>query len=296
MKYTLPALLVFFLAACGSGDPGTASDLLSDSLLNRNEARISDKQVIEIITSIPNPVEMSSLLQKCGVIYSNDLLNPAGNISKYNTNYKKALNLGTYGTDLVHMNIFDRTTSSLEYLNNIKDLAGDLKVGQFFDHETLTRLSENSKNVDSILFITNSGFDRMSNFLQEQNRTSVSVLIGIGTWVESLYLATNIEKATNKDEVFNRIGEQKEVLDMIIIMLSAFADNEEFKDLMEDIRALKIIFDKVKISYTYAEPTMKEIDGVLVIVDNSTSSVAISEEIFNEISTKISAIRTKIIN
>jgi len=296
MRYFIPVLLIAFIASCGSGDPSKAGDLLNDSILNRTDQRISDRQIIEIITSIPNPVELSSLLQQCGVIYSADLLNPAGNISKYSTNYKKALNLGTYGTDLVHMNIFDRTTSSLQYLNNIKDLAGDLRVSQFFDHETLSRLSENSKNVDSILYITNSGFDRMSSFLQEQNRTSISVLIGIGTWIESLYLATNIEKASNKKAVYGRVGEQKEVLDLIIIMLSAYSDTEEFQELLADFRELKSHFDKVKIVYTYAEPTMKEIDGMLVIVDNSTSSVEISEEIFEDIAAQVSSIRSKIIN
>jgi len=285
----------FQMSSCSSNQREKATDLLSDSTVAET-VRMSDQMVGEMITSIPNPVELSSLLQRSGVVYSQEILNPASNISRYNTNFKKALNTGIYGTDLVYMNIYDRTVSTLSYLKNVKDLANDLRVGQFFDHETLSRLSESSRNIDSVLFITNSGFDKMSRYLIEQKRSNIAVLVSYGTWIESLYIATKVKTVPpNKENIYRRIGEQKIVLDNMILLLHNYRSEPNFKELIDDLFELKKEFDKVKITYVYAEPTMKEVDGMLVVVDNSSSHVIITDEIVQGISAQIEKIRTKII-
>jgi hypothetical protein len=293
----LIALIAILFAGCNSGGREEAADLLPTDADIKGQASLSDDMIGEMITSIPNPVEMSSLLQRSGVVYSQELLNPVNNISTYNTNFKKALNLGVYGTDLVYMNIYDRTVATLQYLRNVKDLAGDLRVGQFFDYETLNRLSESSRNIDSVLFITNSGFDKMSRYLISQNRSNVSVLVSYGTWIESLYIATNVQTVPpNKDIIYRRIGEQKIVLDNMTLLINNFRKDPNFTELFEDLLILKKAFDKVAIAYIYAEPTIKEVDGNIVIQDNSRSEVHITQENVEEISQKVAEIRKKIIS
>ena len=289
------ATTTLLFSSCG-GNKKNASDLMADSLLNADTTGISDKDILTIITTIPNPVEMSSLLQQSRVKYSSTLLNPADNISKYSTNFKKGLNMGVYGTDLVHMNIYDRTTSALQYLNSIQSIAKDLGVEKFFDAETLNRLSENSKNTDSVLFITSSGFDRMNQFLQQNNRTSISVLIGFGTWIESLYLSTNCENLGDKQKLYERVGDQKYVLDNIVMMLDKYKEDQTFKSLYDDIQNLKKQFDKIQIVIEYAAPTTEIVNGMPVTTDNSKSTVKMSDEVFKQIGAEVKAIRTKIIS
>jgi len=275
-----------------SHKPTTDDDIIDTT----GKPIVSDGTVAEIISSVQNPVEMSSLLQKSGVIFAQDLLNKTENNSKYTTNIKKALNLGVYGTDLVHMNIYGKTVSSLLYLKNIQDLANDLKIGQFFDYETLNRLSQNDKNTDSVLYITSSGFDRMSSFLIQEKRSNIAVLISYGTWMETLYLATNIEKVSNKQAVYNRIGEQKKVMDNIVLLLKSYENLADYKEIYFDAIALKKEFDKVTISYNYQPPTTKEVNGSLVIVDNSTSTININEEIIENIKKQVKIIRDKLVS
>lgn len=289
------AISISILSSCG-GDKKNASDLMADSLLKTDSTGISDKDILTIITTIPNPVSMSSLLQKSKVKYSSTLLNPSTNLSKYTTNFKKGLNMGIYGTDLVHMNIYDRTTSALQYLNSIQSLAKDLGVEKFFDTETLNRLSENSKNTDSVLFITSRGFDRMNQFLQENNRTSISVLIGLGTWIESLYLSTNCESFGDKKMLYERVGDQKYVLDNILMILDKYKADKTFKDLYTDMDLLKKQFDKVQIEIQYAPPTTEIVDGMPVTIDNSKSTVKMTDELFKEIGKVVKDVRTKIIS
>lgn len=294
-KLIFCVLLVFAITSgcggCGEGSSNGGDDDTTSVV----KKKVSKDMIFGYITSIPNPVEMSSLLQKSGVVYSQELLNPSTNIRNYNTTVQKALNLGVYGTDLVHMNIYDRTVSSVLYLKNIKDLANDLKIGQFFDYETLQRLAENSKNVDSVLYITSTGFDRMNKFLINDDRGEVSVLLGYGTWIESLYLATNVQRMENKEDVYNRLGGQQKVMENMLILLEAYKDNESFKPLLVDAYKLKTQFERVKIVYNYVEPTRKEVNGTLVIIDNSTETVDINDEIVKGIKEQVAIIRNKLI-
>lgn len=294
--FFLPLLLVFLISGCNQGQKQEATDLLSDTLVEA-AVRLDDSMVGEMISSIPNPVEMSSLLQKSGIVYTQELLNPVSNINNYNTNFKKALNLGVYGTDLVYMNIYDRTIATLKYLGNVRDLASDLRVAQFFDYQTLNRLSESSRSIDSVLFITNSGFDSMSDYLIKQDRSNISVLISYGTWIQSMYIASNVQTVPPKSSVIHqRIGEQKMVLDNMLLLLYTYRQDPNFQDLINDLMVLKKEFENVKISYVYAEPTMQEVDGMIVVVDNSRSEVVISDETLANISRIVKEIRDKIIS
>lgn len=297
-KTTLVILLLIlgqFISGCQQGQRQEATDLLSDSF-QEGDLRLNNAMIAEIISSVPNPVEITSTLQKSGVIYSQDLLNPAGNISNYNTNFQRALNLGVYGTDLIYMNIYDRTVATIRYLSNIRELAGDLRVEQFFDYSTLNRLSESSKNVDSVLFITNTGFDKMSRYLIDQERSNIAILISAGTWIESLYILTHAQTTADNREIINkRIGEQKKVLDNLLLLMNSYGQNSSFEELIEDLMTVKNEFDNVIITYQYAEPSVKETDGILVVVDNSRSRVEISNETIKNITDAIAEVRNKII-
>lgn len=288
--------LVVLASGCKQTQREEATDLLSDSLIT-DAKRLDDSVIGEMISSVPNPVEMSSLLQRSGVVYSQELLNPAGNINNYNTNFKRALNLGVYGTDLVYMNIYDRSIATLRYLSNVRDLAADLRVEQFFDYTTLNRLSESSRNIDSVLFITNSGFDNMSRYLIDQGRGNLAVLISYGTWIQSLYIATHVQTIPpNRENINIRVGEQKKVLDNIILLLNTYRHDANIAGLIEDLMRLKREFDRVDITYVYREPTIEEIDGMVVLVDNSRSEVVITDEVFQSIAQVVSEIRNRIIN
>src|SRR5436189_2155046 len=80
--------------------------------------KISDQAIGEIIKSIPSPLEISMMIKDSGTDYDNKILNSDDNSSKYNSNFKRALNLGIYGTDLGYINIYDKGTDALSYLSS----------------------------------------------------------------------------------------------------------------------------------------------------------------------------------
>jgi len=136
----------------------------------------------------------------------------------------------------------------------------------------------------------------MNDYLAKQKRDNISTLMLIGGWIESMHLATNIGKNEKNQELIKRVGEQKVALDQISILINAFKGNAEFDHLINDINELKSIYDQIKISYEYHEPVTKEVNGMLVVEDNSTSQVEITEEQFFKIADKIAALRSKFIN
>jgi hypothetical protein len=238
------------------------------------------------------------LLKESGKKYNINFLNPADNSSKYNSNYKKALNLGIYGTDLGYTNIYEQNNDGIKYMASIKDLANGLSIGQFFDIETIGRLATNSKNLDSLLLITTQNFNTINTYLQSQGRSNLSVLFLTGGWLEALHIIGNTA-ISNPDskELRETIGSQKIILENIVLLLTFYKDSDQnMANLLQDMEELKAAYDKVNITYTYKESTFEIVDGVMVIKDNSTSTIDITNEDIDRIRTITASIRSKIIS
>ena len=116
------------LSACGKSKKPDEQAFLN-SLDSAKKGPSIDEEVIgSILQQIPSPLEISVLLKESGTKYSSGLLNSPDNLSKYNSNYKKALNLGVYGTDLGYTNIYQQNQDGIKFLASIKQLANELKI------------------------------------------------------------------------------------------------------------------------------------------------------------------------
>lgn len=299
MKLVKLGLLIAILTACGSGKKTDEQAFLEslDSAKSQGPT-ISEAVIGDILQQIPSPLEISVLLKESGKKYNAGFLNSADNTSKYNSNFKKALNLGIYGTDLGYTNIYEQNQDGVKYMASIKSLADGLNIGQFFDIETIGRLATNSKNLDSLLLITTQNFNNINHYLQTQSRSNLSVLLLTGGWLEAMHITCNVAMAdpTNK-ELQEKIGEQKVILENIILLLSFYKESDQnMASLLAEMEELKKVFDKVNITYTYKESTFEIVDGVMVIKDNSTTTIDITAENINDIRTISSTIRNKIIS
>lgn len=294
-------ILPIVVWSCGSNSADQDSKAFLDSLEKAQatpvESAMSADVVNDIIKSVPSPLEMTALIKESGAEFSTSILNNTDNKDKYSSQFKKALNLGAYGADLGYINIYEKTSKAFSYLTAVKSLADELKVGQFFDFNTIKRLAENNTNLDSVIYISTAGFEDMNNYLSSKGRSNISLLILVGGWSEALYIATEVVKNSNSgsQELIDRIGEQKIVLDDLSLIISAFENDPIIKTLDADLADLKAAYEEVTITYEYAEPEMKEVNGVLTIVDNSTSKIEVSEEQLAKITSSISAFRNKII-
>jgi hypothetical protein len=299
MKIITAGLALTLLIACSSNKPSAEQEVLQQIDSTKTEGpTISEEVIADILQQIPSPLEISVLLKESGKKYNAAYLNSADNTSRYNSSFKKALNLGVYGTDLGYTNIYEQNQDGVKYMGSIKELADDLSIGQFFEIETIGRLATNSKNLDSLLLITTQNFNSINHYLQTQSRANLSVLLLIGGWMEALHITCEVAKLNpGNQELQETIGAQKIILENIMLLLSFYKESDQnMASLLDDMNKLKQQFDKVSITYTYKEPTFKVVDGVMVIQDNSTSTINITPENINEIRTATQAIRNKIIS
>jgi hypothetical protein len=287
-----------FLAACGGKKPDEQAFLESLDSVKTEGPTISEEVIGDILQQIPAPLEISVLLKESGKKYNSGYLNTPDNLSKYNSNFKKALNLGVYGTDLGYTNIYEQNQDGVKYMSSIKELADGLNIGQFFDIETIGRLATNSKNLDSLLLITTQNFNNINHYLQTQSRANLSVLLLTGGWLEAVHIVCNVAGSdlSNK-QLQETIGEQKVILENIMLLLSFYKDMDpNMASLLKDMEELKKEYDKVNITYTYKESTFEIVDGVMVIKDNSTTTIDITPDDIKNIGNSIKNIRSKIIS
>jgi hypothetical protein len=196
------AIIALIVVSCNSNNT-SSENMDMNSLLNENQEGMmdmdSEESLNSMIQSLPSPLEISSLIKGSGVAFNEKFLNSTENKKYYTNDLKKALAMGIYSGNLGYINVYEKSYLAIKYLSTIKDLADDLSIGQFFDFETIRRLAANSNKLDSLIYLSSMNFDKMDRYLRTQKRSHLSVLIVTGTWLESLYLATQVAKTSQHE-------------------------------------------------------------------------------------------------
>jgi len=297
LHYSLIVLSTLTLFACGGGNKIDTDKLLAevDSVNTVNDVpQIDPKAVQEVLQSIPSPLETSFLIKETGSDYSLDNLNSTQNISKYSTSYDKALNLGIYGADLGYTNIFEKSQDGVFYLDAVTNLAEQLNIGQFFDYQTLKQLIKHNDNLDSLLMVTTSNFEKINTYLQEKNRSQLSVLLLYGGWIEGTNFLTQVYSKTKNAELREKIGEQKIVLEQLTKLLGYYEYDSNIKILIDDLKLLEKDYNDVKIETTEGETSFQVVNGVMQAVSTSSTKVIVEDKTIQNITNTVNKIRKNI--
>jgi hypothetical protein len=297
-SFTILFILVLLYSCKNTGKKGSEFVFPeSDSIPVKEAEKLSSEAIDDIVQNIGSPVEMSSLLLMLDVPFISEHLASIEQAENLSTNFQKALRLGIYGADLGYLNIYEKTGTAVETLSTINKLADDLRVGQFFDFETLKRLAINNSNVDSLLFLSVRSYNEIDKYLRDNDRGSLSALMITGVWLEAQYLACEIVKDYPHLDLKNRIGEQKIIINDLLMLLRPYNESsDEYHELYNDFELLKREYSDVSITFTPGEPETVEKDGRLVVVQKEESTVVISDDMLEEIIKKTEEIRNKIIS
>jgi hypothetical protein len=298
-KFILVLILVILaMPNCKKSNNSGNSDNLEvpDSVVNEGTLEISDQAIENMTQNISSPIETAALIKKLDVPFSRSFIASTDDIDHYNTNFKQAIILGIYGADLGYLNMYGKTSVAIDFLSSIKKLSNKLKIGQFFDFQTIKRLASSNENVDSLIYISQRNFNQMYKYLRENNRSNISVLMMAGVWIEGLYLTGQVYKMDPDPELREAIGEQKIMLSDLMILLRNYERDPDFAALIEDYEDIYDLFKKVKITYEQGEPEQVVKDGRLIIKQNTKSIVNISDELLQKIIKRSTKVRNKLIN
>jgi len=287
--------LGFVLVGCnrgakseGSGD-FEATGIDADTQEQLNTAK-------RIFYSLPSPLETAMLIKNAGAVYDEGLMNPTENSSIYITSKSKALNLGIYSTDLSYASLFDQNQATLSYIEAAKEMADGLNILDAINEETIQRLEEHINNREVIIDIISETLMNSSSFLKENGLDATASVILVGGWVEGLYIASSLvdESQLEESKLVERIVDQKLSLDIMVKLLEESSDDEDAMAVLENVKELKVIFDKITIEQ--GEVSAVEDPDTNITTLKSESSIEITLDVFNELKSKVKEIRSSYIS
>ena len=289
-------MLGFIIVGCNRGPKSSDSGEFEASGTIDEETQEQLNTAKRIFYSLPSPLETAMLIKNAGADYNESLMNPTANTAKYITSKSKALNLGIYSTDLSYASLFDQNQATLNYIEAAKAMADGLNILDAIDEATVNRLEEQINNRDAIIDIISETLMNSSSFLKENNMEGTASVILVGGWVEGLYIATNLVDENNLEgsKLVERIIDQKLSLDIMVSLLESSPDDADAQAVLEDVKTLKVIFDKITIDQ--GEVTAVEDPETNVTTLKSESSVEFTPEVFMELKDKVIEIRTSYIS
>ena len=293
-------LSIFVLYSLFSCDSNTQNKSEDQSINDEALAEIDSNNVTIIkfkntLFSIPSPYQVSILIKKTKIEYNSELVNSIENISNYTSNFKKAINMGVYGTDLAYLNMNKQIPKAVKYFANLKIMSEELQLSGAFNPSVIKQIERNMGNEDSLLYILSKTYKESDKYLKENNREDLGVLILAGGWIESLYFLAKIADETHNQEIINRLGDQKHPLDNLIKILSQYYNQSpQYMKLIEELIDLAYVYDGIDIKYEYKESVTDTIEKTTTI--NSSSKLILNAEHINLIAEKVKKIREKIID
>jgi hypothetical protein len=204
----------------------------------------------EVFYTLPSPVSTAELIIQSGVSFESRYLNPVRNVFYYETTQSMALNLGIYSADLSYVCLHNQQQLSIEYLNAVKTLADGLGLLQLLRNEDIAELEEGLFDRDSVKLMVESLFFSSGDFLNDNNRPELALLVQVGAWIEGIYLAMQLARQSihiNK-ELVDHMVEQYESLLLVIKSLETYKGLSLIEAPLKDMKSLKTIYDRMMIT------------------------------------------------
>lgn len=234
----LVVVAFMFLISCGSKQAKEAED---SSSTNKEE-------VFGSVTKYPIPTsfEVIKLINNAGATYILSISNPVENVDKYIPTKSKALNLGIYGADLSYASTYQMKQETMNYLKVSKKLIDELQITSAFNVEFAQRVEKNLDNKDSLINIISDSFYDTYTFLANNGKDNTSLLVMTGSWIEGLYITTQIAfTSKNNEDMLKIIANQKEPLSKLIELMQPYSADKDVIEIMTALKPLSDIYSTV---------------------------------------------------
>ena len=164
---------------------------------NRQPIRDIDTSTILLkinntLFTLPSPYQATHSIKNTDIDFNRSLLNPPDNVSNYANNFKQAINLGIYGTDLGYLNIYDQIPDVISYFTVIKKLSQELGVHNALQVDLIDKIEDNILHIQNVDIIDGTPLLDIKPYIPEFD-TDEDIKIG---WLEK-----RVHKlATTKDD------------------------------------------------------------------------------------------------
>ncbi|MFY0625916.1 MAG: hypothetical protein JXR07_06465 [Reichenbachiella sp.] len=258
----VPVFAIFILISC-SGNQKSNERVTT--------ANVREKVEKEFKYPIPTSFEITQLLQNAEAAFVLNITNPVANVEKYETQRDKALNLGIYGADLSYASTYNMQEETLNVLNASKTLIDGLEIPGVFNTEMVNRVEQNLDNKDSLILIITESFYTTYDQLNKTGQEKIGYLVVAGSWIEGLYITTQLAIASNYDErMMQIVAEQKVAANILADAASKYMDDP-------DVQAVAPLINYMKLSYEGVDPavgiTVGQLDDIIANVESTRNEI-----------------------
>jgi hypothetical protein len=237
-------LAVFFLlsiSACKNRQSNEGTSKVPESKENYENKVDPIREISEY--PLPSSFEVTKLLVEAGASYILNLCNPVDNVNRYISLKSKALNLGVYGADLSYATTYNQTQETMHYLDVSRELLADLEIEAGFNDDMVSRIESNIENVDSLILIISESFVTTYKYLASNEQDDMSILVMAGSWVEALYITTQISIISrDNSEIIDIIADQNASLDKLLEVMAPIRVIDTGADIYEGLAGLQEIY------------------------------------------------------
>lgn len=275
----LSIILVIFFIACDNTNH-------KDSVITEviQEDSIIFDEMDQVTYSLPSPLQIAAIFKKSGLKYQAGLTSELKDPSICRTSLGKALNLGIYSADLSYALLNKQNQTAMEYMRLSRQIAGQLGMGSVYEvNDIAKRFEKNIGTEDSLTVIISELQMEMDFYLDENRQQQITAIAFAGAWIESMYIASVVNKNNNDKALNNKFSDQMSILESIISALKV----SEKKD--PAISSLVVCLEPIKNHYE-ALNSVKHAGG-----NDDKGAVVLTNEEISSLSKEIVALRSKFI-
>jgi len=287
-------IAVLFIVACARKDTKSEPLEFGFSTLATDEASPAKPAKNETYYGVLTPVEICTIFERLSVPYNEAGLNPTSNSDLYLSNSKAALNTGVYGVNFGYLKMFGFGQEVIDYMLTIKEMANKLGIPDNLLLEPIRRVEKDMADPDTITNLMVKTFNNIEDHLRQSGRESTAGLMVLGSWVEAMYIATQlVYNPLNPDPVVvQRIAEQKYTLTSLLSFLKNYYDDPVVVYYTKKLKYLQGYFNAFDIYFVKGD---LEIDTQKQVIKSSGAKMTVTVETLNQIRDYISKLRTEII-
>jgi hypothetical protein len=180
-------------------------------------------------------------------------------------------------------------------MNAAKKMADGLGILDAINQEDIDRLEENIHNTDVIMDIVSQTYMNSNSYLEDNGQPAIAAIVLTGGWLEGLYISTQLVdmKDFNGNKLVGRIIDQKLSVDILIDLLESSKGSPAIDELIDQVKKIKVVFDKINLKTTPVRPEYNEATNVTVL--RSEVQADLTPEVFTELSLKVAEIRSNLI-
>jgi hypothetical protein len=259
-----------------------------------DKAALEIKEKVEaILYEIPAPSEIPFIIEATGADFIPELVNDLSKAEKYTSSNKvAALNLGVYASDIGYLVTYEKVQEGLNYMDACLEVGESLGLQSTIDISIIEKFEANLGQKDTLAAIINDAINNSNSYLKENERNNIAGLVISGTFIEGLYIATQIIDSYPKDILSDdernliltpliRIVLEQEVplANMIDLLKSIDSRGDWIEGLINSLEELKSNYEELEVEQ---------------LLDDNKANLVLSDKILERITIQVKKIRTTV--